>query len=86
MSASAQASEAAPVWASRRSARPCRGFACDEGSEIAAELVEVETGKGSDALDRRPQLAASLAQARALRCPVAVAKLDRHAMCISFPA
>src|SRR3984885_9729828 len=52
-------------------------FACDEGFEIAAELVEVETGKGSDALDRRPQLAAALAKARALRSSVVVAKLDR---------
>lgn len=39
--------------------------------------MEVETGKGSDALDRRPQLAAALSKARGQRCPVAVAKLDR---------
>ena len=31
-------------------------FADAEGFEIVAEFVEVETGKGSDALDRRPQL------------------------------
>ena len=37
----------------------------------------METGKGSDALDRRPQLAAALAAAQRLRCPVLVAKLDR---------
>ena len=49
-----------------------------------AELVEVETGKGSDALDRRPQLAASLAKARELRCPVAVAKLDRFSRNVHF--
>jgi DNA invertase Pin-like site-specific DNA recombinase len=59
-------------------------FACDEGFEILAEFVEVETGKGSDALDRRPQLAASLAKARALRCPVAVAKLDRLSRDVHF--
>jgi DNA invertase Pin-like site-specific DNA recombinase len=29
-------------------------FAEIEGFEIAAEFVEVETGKGADALDRRP--------------------------------
>jgi DNA invertase Pin-like site-specific DNA recombinase len=52
-------------------------FADGEGFEIDAEFVEVETGKGSDALDRRPELAAALAKARALRCPVLVAKLDR---------
>lgn len=48
-----------------------------EGCEIVAEFVEVETGKGSDALDRRPQLAVALAKVRATRCPVAVANLDR---------
>ena len=32
-------------------------FAAEHGHEVVAEHVEVETGKGSDALDRRPQLA-----------------------------
>jgi DNA invertase Pin-like site-specific DNA recombinase len=59
-------------------------FATDEGFEIGAEFVEVETGKGSDALDRRPQLAAAVAKARALRCPVAVAKLDRLSRDVHF--
>jgi DNA invertase Pin-like site-specific DNA recombinase len=59
-------------------------FAREEGLEVAAEFVEVETGKGSDALDRRPQLAAALAKARALRCPVAVAKLDRLSRDVHF--
>jgi DNA invertase Pin-like site-specific DNA recombinase len=39
-------------------------FAQAEGFEVAREFVEVETGKGSDALDRRPQLKAALAAAR----------------------
>jgi DNA invertase Pin-like site-specific DNA recombinase len=39
-------------------------FADTEGYTIAAEHVEIETGKGADALDRRPELAAALAQAR----------------------
>ena len=30
-------------------------FADSEGYEIVADFVEVETGKGSDALDRRPE-------------------------------
>jgi DNA invertase Pin-like site-specific DNA recombinase len=59
-------------------------FASGEGFEVVAEFVEVETGKGSDALDRRPQLAAALAKARALRCPVAVAKLDRLSRDVHF--
>jgi hypothetical protein len=52
-------------------------FAAAEGFEVAREFVEVETGKGAVALDRRPQLAASLAETRRRRCPVVVAKLDR---------
>jgi DNA invertase Pin-like site-specific DNA recombinase len=44
----------------------------------------VETGKGSDALGRRPELAAALAKARTLRCPVAVAKLDRLSRDVHF--
>jgi hypothetical protein len=33
-----------------------------EGYDIEAEHIEVETGKGSDALERRPQLASALAR------------------------
>jgi DNA invertase Pin-like site-specific DNA recombinase len=40
--------------------------------------IEVETGKGADALERRPVLAASPAQAREAKASVVVAKLDRH--------
>ncbi len=46
-------------------------------------FVEVETGKGSDALDRRPQLAPALNEARR-RCAVAVAKLDRLSRDVHF--
>jgi len=59
-------------------------FADGEGFEIVAEFVEVETGKGNDALDRRPELAAALAKARVLRCPIAVAKLDRLSRDVHF--
>lgn len=59
-------------------------FAEAEAFEVAAEFVEVETGKGSDALERRPQLAAALAKARALRCPLVVAKLDRLSRDVHF--
>ena len=52
-------------------------FAEAEGFEIVAEFTEVETGKGSDALDRRRQLKAALKAAKKARCEVAVAKLDR---------
>src|SRR5258708_36454023 len=50
-------------------------FGATEGFEIVREFVEIETGKGADALDRRPQLAAALAEARRRRCAVGVAKL-----------
>ncbi len=61
-------------------------FAEVEGFEIVAEHVEVETGKGSDALDRRPQLVAALAEARqhGKGTPVAVAKLDRLTRDVHF--
>ena len=59
-------------------------FVQSEGLDLVAEFVEAETGKGSDALDRRPQLAAALARARALRCPVAVSKLDRLSRDVHF--
>src|SRR5216683_805565 len=59
-------------------------FAATEGFEPIREFVEVESGKGADALDRRPQLAAALAEARRRRCPVAVAKLDRLSRDVHF--
>src|SRR5206468_341947 len=55
-----------------------------EGLTIVAEFVEIETGKGADALDRRPQLAAALAAARSAKCPVVVAKLDRLSRDVAF--
>src|SRR4051812_27109491 len=59
-------------------------FAEAEGMQIVAEYVEAETGKGADALDRRPQLAAALAAARSAKCPVAVSKLDRLSRDVAF--
>ncbi len=61
-----------------------RQFAKAEGLELVREFVEVETGKGSDALDRRPQLKAALAAAKRLKCNVAVAKLDRLSRDVHF--
>ena len=51
---------------------------------ITAEYTEVETGKGADALDRRPQLTAALEAARKAKCPVVVAKLDRLSRDVAF--
>jgi DNA invertase Pin-like site-specific DNA recombinase len=55
-----------------------------EGCEVLAEFVEVETGKGADAIDRRPQLAAALAMARKAKAAVLVAKLDRLSRDVAF--
>ncbi len=61
-------------------------FAEAEGAAIVAEFVEVETGKGADALERRPHLAAALATAKGHKCPVVVAKLDRLSRDVAFIA
>jgi DNA invertase Pin-like site-specific DNA recombinase len=59
-------------------------FAESAGISIIGEFVEIETGKGADALDRRPELAAALAAARKARSPVLVAKLDRLSRDVHF--
>ena len=59
-------------------------FAEAEGITIVAEHVETETGKGSDALARRPELKAALDAARHAKCPVLVAKLDRLSRDVAF--
>jgi DNA invertase Pin-like site-specific DNA recombinase len=59
-------------------------FADAEGYSIVEERVEVETGKGADALDRRPQLAAALEHARKRKCSIVVAKLDRLSREVAF--
>src|SRR4051794_11190272 len=61
-------------------------FAEAEGLTLIAEFVEAETGKGADALDRRPQLAAALAAAKTARCCVLVSKLDRLSRDVAFVA
>src|ERR1700730_2212023 len=55
-----------------------------EGINLVGERTEVETGKGADALERRPELAAALSQARKAKCPVLVAKLDRLSRDVHF--
>jgi DNA invertase Pin-like site-specific DNA recombinase len=59
-------------------------FAHTNGFEVIAEHQEIETGKGADALDRRPMLRKALAQARKLACAVIVAKLDRLSRDVHF--
>ena len=59
-------------------------FATAEGYELIGEYVEVETGKGADALERRPQLTAALNAARKRKGAVVVAKLDRLSRDVHF--
>jgi DNA invertase Pin-like site-specific DNA recombinase len=62
-----------------------------EGQQAAIErfcaadgYVEIETAKGVDALERRPQLKAALKRAAAYKCSVVVAKLDRLSRDVAF--
>ena len=61
-------------------------FACREKLNIVCEYVEIESGKGADALDKRPQLEHAITYARGLGCPIAVAKLDRLSRDVCFVA
>jgi DNA invertase Pin-like site-specific DNA recombinase len=61
-----------------------RQFSLTEGIDVLGEFIEVETGKGADALERRPQLKAALSTARKLKCHVAVSKLDRLSRDVHF--
>jgi DNA invertase Pin-like site-specific DNA recombinase len=59
-------------------------FAEVEGFKLLETFSEVETGKGSDALDRRPQLAEALKLAKRHKAPIIVAKLDRLSRDVHF--
>lgn len=61
-------------------------FAEAQGIAMLAEYIDVETGKGADALDRRPQLSAALAAAQRAGVAVVVAKLDRLSRDVAFIA
>jgi DNA invertase Pin-like site-specific DNA recombinase len=52
--------------------------------EVIAEFVEVETGKGKDALGKRPQLKAALEACRKTGAKLLIAKLDRLARNVHF--
>lgn len=59
-------------------------FAKDQGYTLINAFTEVETGKGSDALEARPELAAAIRDAKLRNCPVLVAKLDRLSRDVHF--
>jgi DNA invertase Pin-like site-specific DNA recombinase len=51
---------------------------------VIGEFVEIETGKGANALERRPQLAAALKLAKKAKGAVLVAKMDRLSRDVAF--
>lgn len=59
-------------------------FAEAEGYQFTATYQEVETAKGDDAMERRPQLAAAIKAARKAKAPVVVAKLCRLSRDVHF--
>lgn len=52
--------------------------------DLVQEFTEVETGKGADALDKRPQLKAAIEAAKKQKATLIIAKLDRLARNVHF--
>ncbi|QPK64007.1 recombinase family protein [Methylomonas sp. LL1] len=52
--------------------------------DLAQEFTEVETGKGSDAMNKRPQLKAAIDAAKKQKATLIIAKLDRLARNVHF--
>ena len=59
-------------------------FADAERYQVTETFSEIETGKGADALERRPQLAAAIKAARKAKCSIVVSKLDRLSRDVHF--
>lgn len=59
-------------------------FCTAESIEVIAHYQEIETGKGQDALEVRPQLAKALAHAKKESAYLVVAKLDRLGRNVAF--
>ena len=59
-------------------------FAAKEGMSIKSWFQDIQTGAGRDALLLRPGLARALKEARVLRCPVIVSRLDRLSRNVHF--
>ena len=56
----------------------------DRGGLLLGDFEEVQTGKGSDALDRRPKLAEALRTAKARKATLVVSRLDRLSRNLHF--
>jgi len=56
----------------------------DAQLELTDSYIEIETGKGSNALAKRPQLLAALTEAKRAKARLVLAKLDRLARNVHF--
>lgn len=61
-------------------------FAADNGWHLLAVLEEVQSGKGSDAEERRPVLREAMDMARKAKAGIVVAKLDRLSRDVAYIA
>jgi DNA invertase Pin-like site-specific DNA recombinase len=61
-----------------------RAYLAGTPGTLLGEFQEVESAKGADALDRRPQLRAALATCKKLGATLLIAKLDRLARNVHF--
>lgn len=52
--------------------------------ELVESFTEIETGKGANALERRPQLRAAMEQCKKMKATLVIAKLDRLARNVHF--
>jgi DNA invertase Pin-like site-specific DNA recombinase len=64
--------------------RDVEAFGGREGFSIKSWHQDIQTGAGKDALLLRPGLAAALKEARALKCPLVVSRLDRLSRNVHF--
>jgi DNA invertase Pin-like site-specific DNA recombinase len=64
--------------------RDIGAFGAREGFTITSWHQDVQTGRGADALQLRPGLAAALKEARLRRCPLIVTRLDRLSRNVHF--
>lgn len=61
-----------------------RRYMAEHKSELLAEFEDIETGKGSNALEKRPGLREAVALAKKKRATLLIAKLDRLARNVHF--
>lgn len=61
-----------------------RRYTSSTGAELLAEFEDIETGKGANALEKRPGLREAVALAKKRKATLLIAKLDRLARNVHF--